>query len=142
MLYLLLLPSCTLYGQEHEETNVQNTIERFFEGFHEQDSVTIRQTIHSDMRMQSIEVKDDGTSNLTTIDLNTFLNSIIGIPKGITFREKILDYSIQVDGSLAQVWTPYEFYIDGNLSHSGVNSFQMFKDNGDWKIIYIVDTRR
>ena len=49
---------------------------------------------------------------------------------------------IKIDGNLASVWTPYEFYLDNNFSHCGVNSFQLFNNNGNWEIIYIVDTRK
>lgn len=31
---------------------------------------------------------------------------------------------------------------NGNFSHCGVNSFQLFHDNGQWKIIYLIDTRQ
>ena len=58
------------------------------------------------------------------------------------FFEKILSYTIHVDGNLASVWTPYEFYNKGKFSHCGANSFQLFNNNGNWEIIYLVDTRR
>ena len=64
------------------------------------------------------------------------------IPQTMKIEEKILTYKIQVDGTMANVWAPYEFYANGKLSHTGVNSFQLFKDEGIWKIIYLVDTRR
>ena len=47
-----------------------------------------------------------------------------------------------IDGKLAQVWVPYHFYLNGMLSHCGANSFQLMKENEDWKIISILDTRR
>ncbi|HOD10564.1 MAG TPA: nuclear transport factor 2 family protein, partial [Flavobacterium sp.] len=40
------------------------------------------------------------------------------------------------------VWTPYEFYVNEKLSHSGVNAFTLFKENEKWKIIHLIDTRR
>lgn len=56
--------------------------------------------------------------------------------------EQLLDYNIQVDGNMANAWTPYEFWYNGTFSHCGVNSFQLFNDAGTWKIIYLIDTRR
>ena len=58
------------------------------------------------------------------------------------FQEKLLSFSIQIDGSMAHAWTPYEFYINEKLSHKGINAFTLFKENELWKIIYIIDTRR
>ena len=43
---------------------------------------------------------------------------------------------------MANVWTAYSFYFDGKFSHCGVNSFQLLKEAGEWKIFYLVDTRR
>ncbi len=45
-----------------------------------------------------------------------------------------------------EIWRLYghriSFYFQGKFSHCGVNSFQMVKENGEWKIQYIIDTRR
>ena len=59
-----------------------------------------------------------------------------------SLEERITFSSIHIDGNLASVWTPYQFYFQGKFSHCGVNSFQMVKENGEWKIQYIIDTRR
>jgi hypothetical protein len=40
------------------------------------------------------------------------------------------------------VWTPYRFIFNGKFSHCGVNSFTLVKLNGEWKINYVIDTRR
>ena len=68
--------------------------------------------------------------------------NIANIPKDRKFEEKLLDFSIQVDGNMANAWTPYEFWYQEELSHCGVNSFQLIKEDDKWKIIYLVDTRR
>ncbi len=43
---------------------------------------------------------------------------------------------------MANVWAPYEFYLNNDFSHCGVNYFQLFFDGIQWKIIYLIDTRR
>ena len=58
------------------------------------------------------------------------------------YLEKLLAYQINVYTSLASVWTPYEFYFNGKFSHCGANSFQLFKEDNQWKIIFLVDIRR
>ena len=79
---------------------------------------------------------------MRTEDFSKFLKSIVSIPDTVNFQEKILSFSIQVDGAMANAWTPYEFWYNDAFSHCGVNSFQLFKDGADWKIIYLIDTRR
>ncbi|WP_238584548.1 hypothetical protein [Chryseobacterium sp. Leaf180] len=56
--------------------------------------------------------------------------------------EQIEFSSIQIDGDLASVFTPYQFYYEGKLAHCGANSFQLVRKNGIWKIQYLIDTRR
>ena len=70
------------------------------------------------------------------------MQAISGKKKADVYLEKLLSYDIRIDGNLASVWTPYEFYLNGNFSHCGANSFQLFHNNGKWEIIFLVDMRR
>lgn len=124
-----------------QESEVQKSIEIFFDGFHSRDSIKIKSVCDSGMILQSISESEKG-NKLSDEKASDFIKSIVSIPKEVKFEERILSYKIQIDGSMAHVWTPYEFYVNGKLSHKGVNSFQLFKEKSMWKIIYIVDTRR
>ena len=128
----------SLQAQNQE---VQKTIETFFEGFHAKDTVKIKSVCSDKMLLQSIAENAKG-AKLTDESVKEFYTSIASIPANFDFQEKILSYSIQVDGTMAHAWTPYEFYINGKLSHKGVNAFTLFKENDMWKIIYVIDTRR
>ena len=50
------------------------------------------------------------------------------------YRERYWDPVVHVRGSLAVVWTPYEFWIDGKTSHCGIDAFEMVKEKGTWRI--------
>lgn len=123
-----------------QENDIKKSIQTFFEGMHTADTVKIQSVTHKTMILQSI---NDGTKKkLSQDDTKAFYKSIASIPKDMKIEERLLSYNIQQDGSMAHVWTPYEFYINGKLSHKGVNSFMLYKEDDIWKIIYIVDTRR
>lgn len=139
---LFSIISLQLFAQESEEIAVQKTIEAFFEGFHAQDSTQIKQTVAKDVILQTIGKNKEGNSSLRTEDFNAFLKSIVSIPETTKFQEKLLSFDIKVDGAMANAWTSYEFWVNDTFSHCGVNSFQLFKDGADWKIIYLIDTRR
>lgn len=49
-------------------------------------------------------------------------------------RERYWDPVVHVRGSLALVWTPYEFWRDGKTTHCGVDVFELVKQSGTWKI--------
>ena len=129
-------------GQDSDKEAVKKAVEMFFDGFHNQDSMAIKGTTSADIIMQTVGRDENGISTVKPTKFNKFLKSIVSIPDTTKFREKLLSYKIQVDGNMANAWTPYEFWINDTLSHCGVNSFQLHKKNGTWKIIYIIDTRR
>jgi len=140
--FMLFLSIFSLSAQESEKDDIQRTIETFFEGFHQQDSMKIKQTVSDEIVMRRISIDSAGKTFVRQQDFSDFLNRIVSIPKTTQFREIIKSYSIRVDGPMAQAWTPYEFRVNGEFDHCGTNSFQLFKENRDWKIIYIIDTGR
>ena len=127
-------------GQAQKE-DVQKTIETFFEGFHAKDTVKIKSTCSEKLILQSISESPKG-NKFSEESPKEFYVSMATIPADVKFEERILSYHIQVDGTMANVWTPYEFYINGKFSHKGVNAFTLFKDATGWKIVHLIDTRR
>lgn len=137
---LIVLLLLTTYSQA-QNPEIKKVVETFFDGFHAKDSAKIKSVCDPKMILQSISESSKGNV-LSNETANQFYKSITSIPADLIFHEKIIDYTIQIDGSMAHAWTPYEFYINGKLSHKGVNAFTLFKEKEDWKIIYIIDTRR
>lgn len=129
-------------AQSKAETEVKQTINRFFEGFHKQDGTIIKSVIYKEIVLQSIGKNREGIIQLNTSEFPKFLKSIVSIPKDKKFEEKLLSFNIQIDDNMANAWTEYEFWFNGQFSHCGVNSFQLIKENDAWKIFYLVDTRR
>ncbi|WP_284652498.1 nuclear transport factor 2 family protein [Flavobacterium terrisoli] len=136
---IIALLLVTVANAQKEE--VQKTIETFFEGFHAKDTVKIKSTCSDKLILQSIAESAKG-NKFSEESPEKFYTSMATIPAEMKFEERILSYNIQVDGTMAHAWTPYEFYINGKLSHKGVNAFTLYKDNGQWKIIHLIDTRR
>lgn len=136
--FLILILSSSVNAQNQE---VQKKIETFFEAFHAKDTVKLKSICSDKIILQSIQENEKG-GKLSDESASEFYKSIASIPSNFNFQEKILSYSIQVDGTMAHAWTPYEFYINDKLSHKGVNAFTLFKENDVWKIIYVIDTRR
>lgn len=142
--YLLLLLMVSIgYSQNSDkELELKETIGVFFEGLHNGDTITLKKAIHDQIKLQTTFVNKEGKSVLRTDAKESLLKSIASKKKEDVWFEKILSYDIKIDGNLASVWTPYEFYRNGEFSHCGVNSFQLFNNNGAWQIVYLVDTRR
>jgi len=138
---ILLIAVCFAITVNAQKTEVENTVKKFFEGFHAKDTMKIRSVCSEKMILQSIMEGQKGT-RFEDEKPSEFYKSISTFPADLKFEEKILSYNIQIDGKMAHAWTPYEFYINGKLSHSGVNAFTLFKENEVWKVIHLIDTRR
>lgn len=146
----ILIFSITLTAQEKpsgEDYNkstleIKKVIETFFDGLHNGDSTLLKSTLHKDIKIQTTSTNKKGENILKTDSKQKLLTSIANKNPKHIYLEKLLSFDIKIDGNLASVWTPYEFYFNGNFSHCGANSFQLFYNNGKWEIIYLVDMRR
>jgi hypothetical protein len=139
LLIALLAITPAVFAQD-EDAAIKKSVQTFFDGMYARDTVMIKSVCMNEMVLHSVSTGTKG-NRFSTEKAGEFYKSIAGIPKNETFEEKLLSYKIVQDGGIAQVWTPYEFYFNNKLSHSGNNAFTLVKVNGMWKISYIVDTR-
>ncbi len=125
-----------------EEKAIKQVIATFFEGLQNGDASVIEKTLHNDITIQTTGNTPNGQSFVRAETRAKLLSSVAAKKPEDVYLEKLLSYDIKVDGNLASVWTPYEFYYNGNFSHCGANSFQLYKNNGNWQIIFLMDMRR
>ena len=126
------------FAQSNDELEIKEVINVFFEGLHAGDTLKIKETVGGKVIMQYVN-----NSGLKSVIFSDFLKNIASInPETTKIKEKIISLNIKSDGVMANAWAPYEFYINSEFSHCGINSFQLIKIEGNWKIIYIIDTRR
>ncbi len=126
---------------ETDSQAVRNVIETFFEGFHKQDSLLMKSTVVNNIVLQTTAKSPEGKTLFKTSEFEKFMTSIITIPDSIKYEEKLTSFSIQVDRTMANAWVGYEFWLNDKFSHCGINSFQLINFEGDWKIVYLIDTR-
>ena len=130
-----------LSAQEKEKEAVKKTVQTFFEGFHKQDSLLMKSVVADNVLLQTTGRNKEGKTMLKTDNIGQLYRSIVSIPDSIQFQEKLTSWSIQIDRTMANAWVGYEFWLNGKFSHCGINSFQMVNFDGDWKIVYLIDTR-
>ncbi|MCE2611971.1 nuclear transport factor 2 family protein [Flavobacteriaceae bacterium D16] len=142
ILLSFLVGTLAVHSQQSSENEVQKTIERFFEGFHDQDSTLMRSVLGPNPILQTIGLNREGKTQVRDIPFDELIKAIVSIPDSVAFEERIGSYKIRIDGPMANAWTTYEFWRNNAFSHCGVNSFQLYHDGGSWKILYLIDTRR
>ena len=138
---LLGLFLCFQAFSQTEEAQVKAVIKSLFDGMRAKNADQVAAAFSSDALMQTIIDKPEG-SEVGSNAVADFVKRIATTPQDTNLDERILDYQIKIDGTMASAWTPYQFYVNDKFSHCGVNSFQLVKMEGGWKIVYIIDTRR
>jgi len=123
------------------EDSVKSTVNLLFEGMKSSDPLILKKAFADSAILQTIGRSKEGKTIIRNEKIDAFAESVGKAPKG-SLDERIQFETIKIDGPLAIVWTPYQFYYDGKFSHCGVNSFQLVRTNGEWKIQYLIDTRR
>jgi hypothetical protein len=123
------------------EDSVKSVINQMFSGMKQADTSLLKGCFAESMILQTITTGKDGKTTVSTENKNNFI-AFIGKELPGNADERIVFETVKVDGPLAIAWTPYQFYYKGKFSHCGVNSFQLVRFNGEWKIQYLIDTRR
>jgi len=132
----------TFSQNSFSKADAKSIIDIFFEGFHQGDTLKMKSVMAKSMVMQTAFTTKDGKNQIVDEQPETFLMAIADRPKTQKWEERLLDYMVQIDGNLAHVWTPYEFWFNDTFSHCGANAFTLAKTDDGWKIIHIIDSRR
>jgi hypothetical protein len=123
------------------EDSVKTVINNLFTGMKKADANLLKSTFSDSAILQTISRTKEGKTIVRSESLGEFAEFVSQLKKD-SADERIKFETIKIDGPLAIAWTPYNFYHNGKFSHCGVNSFQLVRFNGIWKIQYLIDTRR
>lgn len=123
------------------EDSVKAAVNKLFDAMRASDPAMLQSAFGDSALLQVITRNKEGKVVVRNESVNNFAASISSAPKG-ALDERISFEMLKIDGPLASVWTPYSFYYNGKFSHCGYNSFQLVRFNNEWKIQYIIDTRR
>jgi hypothetical protein len=130
--------------QVHSQTtedSVKAVINQLFNGMKNADGKSVSATFADSTILQSIARDKDGKTVVRNENVKEFADFINTVKKGSADEQIVFD-QIKIDGPMAMVWAPYKFFLDGNFSHCGVDCFLLVRFNGQWKIQYLIDTRR
>lgn len=145
MKYFFIVLTVILYGTsstaQSAEDSVKAVINKMFTAMKNSDANSLRECFSDSIVFQTISRNKEGKLVVKNEDPVGFIDFISKAIPGET-DERISFETVKTDGPLAIAWTPYSFYYKGKFSHCGVNSFQLVRFDGIWKIQYIIDTRR
>jgi hypothetical protein len=140
LLSLCIIGFYQLQAQTTEDS-VKAVVNAMFDAMKTGNEQALKDCFSDSAILQTIANTKTGEKFIRTEQVSEFANSVSKLPKGAA-DERIVFETVRIDGPLAIVWTPYKFYFNGQFSHCGVNSFHLVKLNGNWKIHFLIDTRR
>jgi len=127
-------------GQSAQDS-VRTAVNQLFAAMKSADSAQLVAAFDDSAVLQTIVEDSTGKVSARSYPVTQFAAAIGKLPKGAA-DEQIHIETLKIDGPLAAVWASYHFYYNGTLLHCGVDSFQLIRVKGVWKILYIVDTRK
>jgi hypothetical protein len=128
------------FNLQAQNSEIEAKTKLFFEAFHKKDTTEMKKLCYEKCSFKTI-TQNSKNKEIQITSLSTFLKEIHKIPSHISFEERIIDTRIVSDALIAHVWMDYEFYIQGEMSHKGVNSIQWIFHQNEWKILDITDSR-
>ena len=123
---------------DEQKTEVTATLQLLFDALETGDEALLRSVTDPSVVMHFTETRD----GITTFGSST----LDGLAERISSSEEPLierfwDPIVVVNGSLATIWTPYDFYVGENFSHCGVDAANMMAGEEGWRIVALSWTR-
>ena len=130
----LLLCLSANAGEEKKlrlEKEVMATVNRFLHSINTGDVALMAEVSRPDSMNYTRIQLSDGTFHTKARPQTHFLEKRENEPK---FTERIWNPILLVDEQIAVVWAPYDFHIDGEFSHCGIDIFNLLYEEGKWKV--------
>jgi hypothetical protein len=137
---LICLAFCNCIQAQSADDSVRSAVNQLFTAMKDADSALLVSSFADSAILQTI-IEKNGKVVVKTEAVGDFAAQVAKMEKNI-LDERIKFDVVRIDGALAIVWAPYQFYYKGKFSHCGTDSFQLVRINGKWKIQYLIDTRR
>ena len=127
------------HAQTDDETDVLAAIKTMFDGLAARDTAMMSSVLDADTRLVQTFTRN-GEPGFRTASMDQFLSNIVN--PGPPIREDFFNPTIVIHDNLATVWVDYTFYVDGEISHCGEDTFQLARQAAGWVIVAIADTQR
>lgn len=135
-LFLILALSICFdcFSQQTEETEiaeVKSVVNQFFESLEKQDTVLLKEVAFMEGQIWTV----NNTVSPARQRMRFFKDDLMTFQSKNTYLETALNMDVKIHEGMAMAWVPYEFRLNGEFSHCGVDVFTLVKKDEKWKII-------
>ena len=134
MLALSLSFDC--FSQEVVNTEVvavKALVNQFFESLEKQDTVLLKQVAFMEGQIWTV----NNTVSPARHRMRFFSDDLNSLISKNSYLETAKSMEVKIHEGMAMAWVPYEFRLNGEFSHCGLDVFNLNKKEGDWKIILL-----
>lgn len=123
--------------EDPERAAILAVVDRFFAAMKARDIPALEGVIYTDGVMTIARTGPDGVVRHTRRPVPAWLE---GIKAQDSSEERIWSPTVMRRGTLAVVWAPYDIRQQGKRLRCGVDSFDLVKLDGGWKIANLMFT--
>jgi hypothetical protein len=124
-----------------ERAAVLKIVQAFFDTMTARDVDGARKVLQPQGRFHAMRMRD-GKPDVRAFSNEEYFADLQASKQ--TMRERIWNPEVRIHGLIATVTAPYDFWIDGKLSHCGVDAFDLIKTEEGWKLaggVYTVESK-
>lgn len=121
-----------------QETEILAAFQLLFDALESGDEALLRSIVDPSVVMHSSETRD-GVTTFGSATLDGLATRITS--SAVPLIERMWDPVVMVNGPLATVWTPYDFYVGDTFSHCGVDAANLLDTEAGWRIVALSWTR-
>lgn len=118
---------------------VLTVVERLFGAMSRRDTVAARAVLLPGSRLTSVRADAVGGSAVPRTQSDVEFLTVLATGRD-ALRERMWSPIVRVHGSLADVWAPYDFHVNGKRTHCGVDVFSLVRSAAGWQIAGIAYT--
>lgn len=131
--------STTGYAQKSDDkSDALSVINKMFAEMANHNPPAIAEVWTKESSLVAIVAGRDGKKRTVTFTGETFSKNFA--EKKGEIKEDMYAPKVEVDGDIALISGRYAFFVDGKLSHCGLNAFQLVRLDGVWKVANAVSS--
>ena len=121
-----------------DERAVLAVVDRLFAAMRTKDSAEMRRLFEPRALLFGMRPRPTGETVIQATPWERF--ATFNASDNREWIERTFNPEVRVRGTLATVWTEYDFHFGSTPSHCGVDAVQLMKTSAGWRIVSIADT--
>lgn len=131
--FLTLAVSISAFAQKADDKkDVLAVVDKMFAEMANHNPAAIAALFATNSNLAAIIKTKDGKTVVQSFTGEAFSKNFA--EKKGEIKEDMYEHKTLIDGDLAMVWGRYVFFVDGKISHCGLNSFHLVRTETGWKI--------